>query len=85
MEAKNNYKYSLDALRIVSMFMIVITHIIGKGGLRDALPVPDNMQYLVVWGWQILTYVAVNAYALLSGYVGRTSNFHLSKMALIWL
>lgn len=43
MEAKNNYKYSLDALRIVSMFMIVITHIIGKGGLRDALPVPDNM------------------------------------------
>lgn len=38
-----------------------------------------------MWEWQILTYVAVNAYALLSGYVGRTSNFRLSKMALIWL
>lgn len=85
MKSKTVYHYGLDALRIVSMYMIIVTHIIGKGGLRDALLVPDNMQYFVVWGLQILTYVAVNCYALLSGFVGRLSSFRLSRLAQTWL
>lgn len=85
MKSKTVYHYGLDALRIVSMYMIIVTHIIGKGGLRDALLVPDNMQYFVVWGLQILTYVAVNCYALLSGFVGRRSSFRLSRLAQTWL
>jgi peptidoglycan/LPS O-acetylase OafA/YrhL len=34
---KKTYFHNLDLLRIVSMFMIVLTHILGKGGLRDAV------------------------------------------------
>lgn len=29
--------YGLDLLRIISMFMIVITHVLGKDGLRSSV------------------------------------------------
>lgn len=82
---EKSYHYGLELLRIVSMFMIVLTHILGKGGLREAVSEKHDWYYAVVWIIQIASYVAVNCYALLSGYVGVSSSSKISKIAQLWL
>ena len=57
---KKTYFHNLDLLRIVSMFMIVLTHILGKGGLRDAVDGRGDAYFFIVWFMQIFAYVAVN-------------------------
>lgn len=79
------YFHNLDLLRIVSMFMIVLTHILGKGGLRDAVDGREDAYFFIVWFMQIFAYVAVNCYGLISGYIGLGSESKLSKIALLWL
>ena len=82
---KKTYFHNLDLLRIVSMFMIVLTHILGKGGLRDAVDGRGDAYFFIVWFMQIFAYVAVNCYGLISGYIGLGSESKLSKIALLWL
>jgi surface polysaccharide O-acyltransferase-like enzyme len=65
----NQRNYGIDLLRIVSMFMVVILHVLGQGGVLT------NIQHLtlkgeIFWGIEIACYCAVNCYALISGYVG---------------
>lgn len=79
------YFHNLDLLRIVSMFMIILTHILGKGGLRDAVDGRGDAYFFIVWFMQIFAYVAVNCYGLISGYIGLGSESKLSKIALLWL
>lgn len=67
------------------MFMIVLTHILGKGGLRDAVDGREDAYFFIVWIMQIFAYVAVNCYGLISGYIGLGSESKLSKIALLWL
>ncbi len=67
------------------MFMIVLTHILGKGGLRDAVDGRGDAYFFIVWFMQIFAYVAVNCYGLISGYIGLGSESKLSKIALLWL
>ena len=82
---EKTYFHNLDLLRIVSMFMIVLTHILGKGGLRDAVDGREDAYFFIVWIMQIFAYVAVNCYGLISGYIGLGSESKLSKIALLWL
>ena len=82
---KKNYFYNIDLLRIVSMFLIVLTHILGKGGLRDAVEGKEDAYFFIVWTMQILAYVAVNCYGLISGYIGLDSETKLSKIVFLWL
>ncbi|EHJ55795.1 hypothetical protein HMPREF9318_02019 [Streptococcus urinalis FB127-CNA-2] len=77
--------YGLDLLRIVSMFMIVVTHVLGKGGLRSSVEGDTDAYFVVTWIIQVLVYGAVNCYALISGYVGVHSRYRYSKIASIWL
>ena len=67
------------------MFMIVLTHILGKGSLRDAVDGRGDAYFFIVWFMQIFAYVAVNCYGLISGYIGLGSESKLSKIALLWL
>lgn len=76
--------YGIDFLRIVSMFMVVVLHILGHGGVLKAVPVM-SLEYKTVWFVEILAYCAVNCYALISGYVGYKSNFRYSNIAYLWL
>lgn len=82
---EKTYFHNLDLLRILSMFMIVLTHILGKGGLRDAVDGREDAYFFIVWIMQIFAYVAVNCYGLISGYIGLGSESKLSKIALLWL
>lgn len=76
---KTERLFGIDLLRIVSMIMIVILHIMGHGGILKNLPISSPGHY---WAWilEIASYGAVNCYALISGYVGISSKFKYSSI-----
>lgn len=76
--------YGIDFLRMLSMFMVVILHTLGQGGILVQLT-PGTTSYQVAWFLEIAAYCAVNCYALISGYVGCYSKFKLSRLALLWI
>ncbi|KGR72849.1 acyltransferase [Streptococcus phocae subsp. salmonis] len=80
-----SHHYGLDLLRIIAMFMIVITHVLGKGGLRSTVEGHTDPYFITTWLIQVMVYGAVNCYALMSGYVGVHSTFKYSKLLGIWL
>lgn len=83
--ANPSHNYGIDLLRIVSMYMVVVLHVLGIGGILDNLGEPYTNQYRFTWLLEIAAYCAVNCYALISGYVGVHSRFRISRIALLWL
>lgn len=79
-----NKNYGIELLRILSMFFIVVLHVIGQGGILG-----NSMQfsnsYLVSNTFLALSYCAVNCYALISGYVSCKSRFKISRLVNLWL
>ena len=68
MISNHERNYGIDLLKIVSMFMVVILHILGHGGvLEHALDLTLNDT--VAWFIEILCYPAVNIFALTTGYL----------------
>ena len=63
--------YSIDLLRIVSMFMIVVTHCVTHGGM--ILTAKGPASYLD-WTLTMLGVCGLNCYGLISGYVGYKEN-----------
>lgn len=82
---ERNYHYGIDLLRIVAMFMIVVTHVLAQGGIRKEVEGTFDLYYFVTWLLQIAVYWAVNAYALISGFVGHRSRYRYSKILDLWL
>lgn len=79
--AENSRNYGIDALRIVSMIMIVFLHVLGHGGVLDNA---ESHLFRVAWLFEIASYCAVNCYALISGYVGVYSKYKFSNLLLLW-
>ena len=78
-----NRNYGIDLLRIVSMYMIVLLHVLGQGGILAKAHVLST-HWLVAWFIEIFSYVAVNCYGLISGFVGIDKEFKLSKVFRLW-
>lgn len=75
--------YGIDALRIVSMFMVVILHLISRGGImHGAVALSSN--YWIACFLEITCYCAVNVYALISGYVMHDKNIKFSNLINLW-
>ena len=83
-EKEHNRNLGIDLLRIVSMFMIVLLHVLGQGGILSKAS-PLSIHWMVAWFIEILSYVSVNCYALISGYVGFDKGFRLSKVMKLWM
>lgn len=66
---KEKRNYGIDFLRIYSMFLVVLLHSLGQGGLLYNLSMPDK-QHNFVWILEIFAYCAVNIFGIISGYVG---------------
>ncbi len=79
--------YSIDALRILSMFMVVTAHALGQGGILDVLDETGAFfaRREAAWILEIAAYSSVNCYALISGYVGINARYRYSNLALLWL
>lgn len=81
---KSSRNYGIDLLRIVAMIMIVVLHVLGRGGIVKNT-VPFTPRYEVAWGLEMLCYIGVNLYALISGYAGLYSRYKPYKLLPMWL
>lgn len=81
---KAERNYGIDLLRIVSIFMVLMLHVLMQGGLLYAV---DQFTFKgeVVWFLETACYCAVNVYAIISGYVGYKSKPRLKKLLTLWL
>ena len=75
-------KYGIDLLRMILMLMVVILHVLGKGGVLNATQM-RTANYYTAWLLEIGCYCAVNCYALITGYVYYSSKYRVSSMLLI--
>lgn len=78
-----NRNYGIDLLRIVSMYMVVVLHILNFGGVLQSTDFL-SMQHKVAMLLEVFCYCAVNIYALISGYVGIDLNFTLDNIKKNW-
>lgn len=65
------------------MFMIVMIHVLGYGGVRDT-PVKLSAAYNTAWLMNTAAYCAVNCYAMISGYAGFHAQHRLSRLIALW-
>lgn len=84
MATKSERNYGIDILRILSMLMIIILHILGQGAVLSNTT-GLSIQYEFAWLLEIASYCAVNCYGIISGYVCLNSKTKYSKPVLLWL
>ena len=75
----------IDVLRVLSMFFIIISHILMQGGVLSAYS-NENLQFGYLFFSTIYTiaYCGVNCFALVSGYVGWQNTFKSEKIIKLW-
>ena len=81
---KKSRNYGIDLLRIFSMFLIVILHTLGHGGILGSVEIHSG-KYWGLWLTEISAYCAVDCFALISGYVMWKSSFKLEKISELWM
>lgn len=72
--------YGIDLLRLVAMYMIVILHVLGNGGVLGAT---SGLKNSIAWFLEIAAYCSVNCYAIISGYVcysDQNKEYHYEKI-----
>lgn len=76
--------YGIDFLKLLSMFMVVMLHVLGQGGIiRSANP--EKPIYWIGWFLEIFAFCAVNCYAIVSGYLSCNSTPKFSSTLERWL
>ena len=82
---KNNARnYGIDLLRIVSMFLVCLIHVLGHGGVLGATS-RLSAEYEIAWFLGICAFCAINCFAMISGYVGFNKKFKFSNLVNLWL
>lgn len=81
MEQRNR---GVDLLRMVAMWMVVILHILNKGGaLGASAPLSTGRETALLL--DMAAYCAVDCYGIISGYVGAGHRFRYSGAVALWL
>ena len=83
-ERKSERNYGADLLKIVSMWMIPVLHVLGHGGILE-LAQPFTFRGGAAWLLEAAAFCAVNNYALISGYVGYGKRFRPSRLIYLYL
>ncbi|MBR5427986.1 MAG: acyltransferase family protein [Clostridia bacterium] len=76
--------YGVDLLRILAMYMVVVLHVLGQGGIlyNGSL---TGLNYWLAWSLEIASYGAVDIFALISGFVGYKVKHRYANIAELWL
>lgn len=74
----------IDLLRTVSMFMIVVHHVLLHGGILEHAD-QRSVHYLAAWFLEIFGVCAVNVYGMISGYVGYGHKHRFSRFLELYL
>lgn len=82
---KGERNYGIDILRIVSMFMVCVLHSNMFGGYGEITFLKEPLEYLGWFGSQSLCIIAVNLYAMITGYVCITSKQHIGRYVTLWV
>lgn len=72
---------SVEALRILAMFMVIMLHYLSKGELLSPLTGELTINGFVAWGMEAFAIVAVNTYVLISGFFLVESGFRPGRLA----
>ena len=80
--AKRNY--GIELLRLVLMFMVCMLHVLGQGGVLGTSAEIGGVAFKALWFLEILSYCAVDAFAIISGYVAADKPRKFSKLAEMW-
>jgi len=76
--------YGIDLLRLVSMFLVVILHVLGHGGVLTST---TGGKHHVAWLFETMAYCAVDVYAIISGFVSFTEKekpYRYTKFFSFW-
>ena len=73
----------IDLLRLLLMFMVCILHVLGQGGVLANSPI-GSTRYSVFWFIEIFSYCAVDAFALISGYIATNKPLKYEKLVNMW-
>lgn len=83
-QQKSTRNLGIELFRVVSMLMIVLLHVLGRGGIYSyAEHLSTN--YKIAWFLETAAFCSVNCYALISGYVNLKSSFKFRKIIYLWL
>ena len=81
----DNRNYGIDLLRLIAMFMVVILHVLGQGGVISAT---TGLKHHIAWLLETTAYCAVDCYAIISGFVAYSENekpYRYTKFFGFWL
>lgn len=81
MEKGSNRQANIEALRIVSMLLIISFHYVYKGGFTEDIPLIS--QYIIKTFW-MFGELGVNCFMLITGYFMVEGRFKLRKLILLW-
>ena len=81
----NRRNYGIDLLRLHSMFLVTILHVLGHGGVLNASQGINNS---LAWLLEISAYCAVDCFAIISGFVcysDEEKTYRYRKFISFWL
>ena len=85
-ENKTIRNVGIDFFRVISTFMVIFLHINGAGGiLRNPLNTAWSPLWIIGSILQVLCVVAVNCFALISGYVNSGKKTKIKSIINLWL
>lgn len=74
--------YGIDIARLTAMFMVVLLHNLGRGGVLDWTI--DSIRDLAFLGIENYAIIAVNVFALISGYLSAGKPLKARSIFSIW-
>ena len=83
----NTRNYGIDLLRIIAGFYVIVLHTLGQGGVLENL-IEGTLSFKIVWLLEIISYVAVDIFILISGYMSIAiieKEYDWSKLIFLWL
>ena len=66
------------------MYFVCVLHVLGYGGVLESASYL-SVHYYAAWFLEISAYCAVNCFGLISGFVGISSKYKISRILYLWL
>ena len=77
--------YGIDLLKVVAMLMVVMLHIMGRGGVNEACAVnTHSVRYLIEQILYAFCVPAVDCFVLATGYIMSRHVFKYSRIVKLW-
>ena len=75
--------YGIDALRLFAMYMVCMLHTLGQGGILSA-SAKGTIGYKAFWLIEIISFCAVDCFAIISGYTATDKPRRFSRIVEMW-